>query len=132
MICHPSRVNRKSILLQTLMMLIYKSISLLMKYYDLNKPITRNQGEELIAHKYSMTTSTLTSVVLRYLFFGVMMFTIITTISVTNAPSTYGNYEYQVKGDDGHLKDDSEIVTDYVDWSPNPIFGGGRAGLIPH
>lgn len=87
----------------------------------------------MIAHKYSMTTSTLTSIVLRYLFFGVMMFTIITTISENNAPSTtYGNYESQVKEDNGHLKVESEIVTDYVDWSPSPIFGGGRAGLIPH
>lgn len=87
-----------------------------------------------MAPKFRMITATLTSIsVVRYLFFGAMMFTIITMIYETNAPSTfYDNYESQVKEDEGHLKVESEIVTDYHDWNPSPIFGRGSAGPIHH
>lgn len=81
-----------------------------------------------------MAAATLTSVVLRYIFFGIILFTIITAISETVVPlTTYGNYESQAKGDDGRLKVESaEIVADYGYWNPNPMFGGGKAGPIHH
>lgn len=92
-----------------------------------------------------MAAATLASVIIRTLFFGVMMFAIITAMSETAAAShsfsplsatpltTNGNHESQVKGDHRRFKVQSEIVADdYGYWSPNPYFGGGDAGPIPH